>query len=216
MIKSRQTYEIMTPEMVGVPETQLVLGKHSGRAALSRRYREIGYELTGEDLDRTYKLFKLLADRKKTILDEDLVAILHHGTMEDVPPTYRIQELQVVCGKMQAEARLVLNEDGGPPHEAAATGDGPIAAALAAVDQLVPFKADLEELNILSATPGQDAVGEVTVRVKVGGKTFTGRSGSTDVVYGAVRAYLHALDKASHERNLEAKALEKASYLWGV
>lgn len=216
VIKDRSTYEIMTPELVGVPDSHLVLGKHSGRNALNRRYREMGYELTLDDLERAYKLFKMLADQKKTILDEDLIAIFHHGTMEDAPLTFRIVALDVVCGKRQAEARIRLSEAGGPAREAAAAGDGPIAAAFAAVDQLVEFRTELEELTILSATPGQDAVGEVTVRVKVNGKTFTGRGGSTDVVYGAVRAYLHALDKASHERTLEAKALERASYLWGV
>lgn len=217
MLKNRSTYEIMTPEMVGVPETQLVLGKHSGRNALNRRYREMGYELTIEDLERVYKLFKMLADEKKTILEEDLIAILHHGTMADAPQTFRVQELEVVCGKRHAEARVVLREgEGGTDREARATGDGPIAAAFAAVDQLVKLQPELEDLTILSATPGNDAVGESTVRVKVNGKTFTGRGGSTDVVYSAVRAYLHALNKVVHERRLEAKALERASYLWGV
>jgi 2-isopropylmalate synthase len=216
MLKNRTTYEIMTPEMVGVPESQLVLGKHSGRNALNRRYREMGYELTLEDLERAYKLFKMLADEKKTILEEDLIAILHHGTMEDAPQTFRVQELEVVCGTHEARARVTLREAEGTEREARGEGDGPIAAAFAAVDQLVNLHPELEDLTILSATPGHDAVGEVTVRVKVNGKTFTGRGGSTDVVYGAVRAYLHALNKAVHERRLEAKALEKASYLWGV
>jgi 2-isopropylmalate synthase len=216
MLKNRMTYEIMTPEMVGVPESQLVLGKHSGRNALNRRYREMGYELTIEDLERAYKLFKMLADEKKTILEEDLIAILHHGTMGDAPQTFKVGELEVVCGRRQAEARVTLKEGDGPEREARGEGDGPIAAAFAAVDQLVNLHPELEDLTILSATPGNDAVGEVTVRVKVNGKTFTGRGGSTDVVYGAVRAYLHALNKAVHERRLEAKALERASYLWGV
>jgi 2-isopropylmalate synthase len=216
VIKDRATYEIMTPEMVGLTDSHLVLGKHSGRNALNRRYREMGYELTLDDLERAYKLFKMLADQKKTILDEDLIAIFHHGTMEDAPLTFRIVDLDVLCGKRKAEAKLTLSEAGGPERTAVGTGDGPIAAAFAAVDALVSFKTELEDLTILSATPGEDAVGEVTVKVKVNGKTFTGRGGSTDIVYGAVRAYLHALDKASHERRLEAKALERASYLWGV
>jgi 2-isopropylmalate synthase len=217
VLKERSTYEIMTPEMVGVPESQLVLGKHSGRNALGRRYRELGYELDVEDLERAYKLFKMLADQKKTVLDEDLISILHHGPMEDVKQIFKLHTLEVVCGKRQAEAEVGLIENGAPPRSVRTIGDGPIAAAFAAIDALVPeYRMELEELAILSATPGQDAVGEVTVRVKVNGRTFTGRGGSPDIVDGAVRAYLHAINKAANARVLEAQQLEKASYLWGV
>lgn len=216
-LKERSTYEIMTPEMVGVPESQLVLGKHSGRNALARRYRELGYELDTDGIERAYKLFKMLADQKKTVLDEDLISILHHGTMEDVPQTFKLQTLEVLCGKRQAVAEVGLVEANVGERSARMSGDGPIAAAFAAVDSLVPdYRLELEELAILSATPGQDAVGEVTVRVKVNDRTFTGRGGSPDIVDGAVRAYLHALNKAASARALEAQHLEKASYLWGV
>jgi 2-isopropylmalate synthase len=216
MIKDRSTYEIMTPEMVGVPESQLVLGKHSGRNALARRYRELGYELHLDDLDRAYKLFKLLADQKKTILDEDLISIMHHGTMEDVPQTFKLQTLEVVCGKRQAEASVGLVEREGAARTATGTGDGPIAAAFAAVDSLIDYRTELQELQVLSATPGQDAVGEVTVRVRINGVEFTGRGAAPDIVHGAVRAYVHALNKAASAHDLEAQHLEKASYLWGV
>ena len=217
MIKERSTYEIMTPEMVGVPESQLVLGKHSGRNALARRYRELGYELDIDDLDRAYKLFKLLADQKKTLVDEDLLSILHHGTMEDVPETFKLQVLEVKCGKLpHAEAVVGLVENGAPVRTAKGEGDGPIAAAFAAIDALVDYRTELDELQVLSATPGQDAVGEVTVRVRINGATFTGRGASPDIVVGAARAYLHALNKAAGARVMEARAMEKASYLWGV
>jgi 2-isopropylmalate synthase len=216
MIKNRATYEIMTPAMVGVPETQLVLGKHSGRNALDRRYRELGYELSIDDLDRAYRLFKMLADQKKSILDEDLITIVHHGTMEDAPHVHRLRVLEVVCGKRRAEARVRIGSASGYESEATAEGDGPLAAAFAAVDALVEHQIELEDLAIHSATPGRDAVGEVSLRVRIDGKTFTGRAASTDVVDAGVRAYLHALDKAEHARELEAKALLEASYLWGV
>ena len=216
VIKERSTYEIMTPEMVGVPESALVLGKHSGRNALGRRYHELGYELREDDLDRAYKLFKLLADQKKSILDEDLISILHHGTMEDVPQRFKLDTLDVVCGKRQAEARTRLEDNGVATALSVSTGDGPLAAAFAAVDSLIPFKAELEDLKIQANAGGREAVGEVNLRVKVDGKTFTGRGASPDVVVGAVRAYLHALNKAAHALALEADALEQASYLWGV
>ena len=217
MIKDRSTYEIMTPEMVGVSESQLVLGKHSGRNALARRYRELGYELDTDDLDRAYKLFKLLADEKKTIVDEDLISILHHGTMEDVPETYRLHDLKVICGKMpNAEATVGISENGGAAHVVTAIGDGPLAAAFAAIDQLVPYRLELEELQVIASTPGSDAVGEVTLRLKINGTTFTGRGASPDVVVGAVRAYIHAINKAAAARALEARAMEKSNYMWGV
>lgn len=230
IIKERTTYEIMTPAMVGVPETRLVLGKHSGRSALAKRYRELGYELDGADLDRACRMFKQLADRKKTVLDEDLLAILHHGALHDAPEVFRLTELEVTCGGRSARAHVRLAADvgwdalldgrtlheAGREREATAEGDGPIAAAFEAVNALVDFRIELEALEIRSATPGRDAMGEVTLQATIDGKTFTGRGVSTDVVDAAVRAYLHALSKAAHARTLEAEALEAASYLWGV
>ncbi len=215
MIKEPSTYEIMTPEMVGVPESQLVLGKHSGRNALDRRYRELGYELTSENLNQAYKLFKLLADQKKSILDEDLISILHHGTMEDVPQRFKLHTLDVACGKRQAEAAVRLLDNGVETELSVSIGDGPLAAAFQAVDALLPFRPELDDLNIQANTRGEDAVGEVKLRLNVEGKTFTGRGASPDVVDGAVRAYLHALNKAAHALTLEARALETPGQVHG-
>jgi len=215
MLKNRSTYEIMTPQMVGVPASRLVLGKHSGRNALSTRYRELGYELGPEELDRAYRLFKLLADQKKAVLDEDLLAILHHGTLDDAPQSIRLRDLEVVCGRGPSQARVRLEIEG-RERTATGEGDGPIAAAFSAVDALVEFRTELEDLKIHAATPGLDAVGEVTLRARIDGKTFNGRGASTDVVDAAVRAYLVALNKAMYARELEAAALHAANDLWGV
>ena len=216
VIKERTTYEIMTPSMVGVPESQLVLGKHSGRNALVRRYGELGYELSIDETARVYKLFKMLADQKKEIFDEDLIAILQHGTMEDAPRAHRLRGLEVHCGEGRSRAVVRLAIGDRPECEATGEGDGPLAAAFAAVDALTEFRTELEHLEVHSATPGRDAVGEVSLRLKVNGTTFTGRGASTDIVDAAVRAYLVALDKGVHARELEARHLEAASYLWGV
>jgi 2-isopropylmalate synthase len=215
MIKEPTTYEIMTAESVGARGTNLVLGKHSGRHALSQRLRQLGYELTEDETDRAYALFKLLADTKKTVLDEDLISIVHHGPMDDVPHRYRLRALEVICGSGEAAARLRL-ADHDRERDAVAQGDGPIAAAFAAIDALVDHRIELEELTVQSITPGRDSVGEVTLRVRIDDKSFTGRGASPDIVNGAVRAYLHALNKAAHANELEAAALERASYLWGV
>ncbi len=216
VMKEATTYEIMTPESVGVRSSSLVLGKHSGRHALSQRYRVLGYELSDEDLNHAYELFKRLSDQKKNVLDEDLLAILHHGCMEDVPTRYRLRQLEVECGSAQAVARVRLECDG-VEHESRAEGDGPLAAAFAAVDAIAEgHRIELHQLSIDAITPGGDAVGEASLQASIDGKTFTGRAASPDIVNASVRAYLNALNKAAHARTLEAAALERASTVWGV
>ncbi|HWV57180.1 MAG TPA: 2-isopropylmalate synthase, partial [Longimicrobiales bacterium] len=205
MIKDRSTYEIMTPELVGVPESKLVLGKHSGRHALAKRCRELGYELDGPALDRAYKLFKLLADQKKTILDEDLLAIVDQGTIGEIPQAYRLRALDVLCGARRAEAKVRLANGAGIEKEASATGDGPLAAAFSAVDVVTGLTCEVEDLSIRAATPGRDAVGEVNIRAVIDGRTFTGRGASTDVVDAAVRAYVHATNKALYAREVAGR-----------
>jgi 2-isopropylmalate synthase len=216
MLAERSTYEIMTPEMVGVPGSTLVMGKHSGRHGLEARYRELGYTLAPEELERVAVDFKALADRKKEILDEDLLSILHHGVMEDVPEVHRIESLVVRCGGEVAEARIALSRRGRDVRVAHATGDGPIAAAFAAADELSEFRVVLEDLQIRSATPGRDAVGEVAIRARVDGQTFTGRGGATDVVLASAQAYVHVLNKAEQARELEARHMARTADAWAV
>ena len=125
VLKDRRTYEIMTPEMVGARGTRLVLGKHSGRHALARRYTELGYDLSNAELDRAYELFVLLADRKKVVHDEDLLAIYFQGTMDDAPRAFKLEHLEVRCGRTPSEAVVQVSHNGGPVRESSATGDGP-------------------------------------------------------------------------------------------
>jgi len=215
MLKNAMTYEIMTPATVGAKESRFVLGKHSGRRALRERYAEMGFDLDPEQLDRAYRLFVMLADRKKTILDEDLLAIYYEGTMEDVAQTFRLEDLEVVCGRSPSRARVAIRREDEEPVEATAEGDGPLAASFAAIDSLVEWETSLEDLAIHAATPGRDAVGEVHVQVRIDGRAFTGRAASTDVVDGGVRAYLRALDKAEHTIGLESRVYASID-LWGV
>jgi len=215
LLKNRLTYEIMTPESVGVPGTNLVLGRHSGRNALAQRYRSLGYELDREDLDRVYDLFKRLANQKREVLDEDLLAILHHGCMDDVPHYYRLRGLQVMCGEGASIAKVKILAGMRELH-GSAEGDGPIAAAFAAIDSIMEHRIELQDLTIQAVTPGSDAVGEVTIQASIDGKTFSGRGASHDIVNGAARAYLNALNKAAHARSLEEQALEQYSSMWGV
>jgi 2-isopropylmalate synthase len=216
MLKEKMTYEIMTPEMVGQPATNLVLGKHSGRAGLKNRYEELGYELKTDELDRAYKLFTLLADQKKTVLDEDLLVILHHGAMVDTPRSFRLVALDVNCGGEWSTARVRLTHGDGQAREASGKGDGPIAAAFSAIDELIDATVEIVDFEIISATPGRDAVGEVNLHARINGKTFAGGGASTDVVDAAARAYINVLNKAEQAKALESMNLEKESYLWGV
>jgi len=212
-----RTYEIMTPEMVGAPASTLVLGKHSGRHGLDARFKHLGYALTSEEMDRVATDFKALAARKRDILDEDLLSLLHHGALEDVPPIHRLEELDVRCGGEVSRARVALagNRPGGA-HTAEAEGDGPIAAAFAALGGALGVDVVLEDLAIRAASPGEDAVGEVTIRARVHGHTFTGRGASTDVVLASARAWLHVANKAEQARVLEAEYLARTADAWAV
>jgi 2-isopropylmalate synthase len=215
VINDRRTYEIMTPEMVGAPGTELVLGKHSGRHGLEQRYEALGYTLTPEQLKRVTHAFKALADRKKTVLDEDLISILHHGVMEDVPELYHVASLDVRCGGDVSEAAVEI-ATAGKTLKGRAKGDGPIAAAFAAVESVLEYRVVLERFTIRAATPGQDAVGEVAIEARVDGHTFTGRGAHTDVVRASAEALVHAVNKAAAARTLEESHLAATSDSWGV
>jgi 2-isopropylmalate synthase len=167
-------------------------------------------------MERAYRLFKILADQKKDILDEDLLAIIHHGTIQDIPITFGLEQLRVECGGAWSAATVTMKIAGSDSVSTEGSGDGPIAAAFDAVDRAVGWHVELVELSIRAATPGGDAIGEATLRAKIDGKTFTGRGASTDNIDAAVRAYLHALNKAAHERQMGAEASQRPSEIWGV
>ncbi len=216
MIKNGLTYEIIRPEEVGVPRSTLVLGKHSGRHALERRYQQLGYEPDEATLDKLYQEFTALADKKREILDEDLLALLH-GRFHDAPESYRLEHLEVKCGTVAASAEVALTGPWGKARErrATGTGNGPIAAAFAAVGELVGRKIEVSNLTVQSVTPGRDSLGQVLVQVSVDGKSLSGHGASTDIVEASTRALVHALNKATHADELEGESLN-AAYFWGV
>jgi 2-isopropylmalate synthase len=215
VINDRRTYEIMTPEMVGAPGTELVLGKHSGRHGLEQRYEALGYTLTPEQLKRVTRDFKALADRKKTVLDEDLISILHHGVMEDVPELFHLKALDVHCGGDVSDASVEITS-AGKTLQGRGKGDGPIAAAFAAMESVLDYRVVLDRFSIRAASSGRDAVGEVAIEARVDGHTFTGRGAHTDVVRASADAYLHAVNKAAAARALEESHLAATSDSWGV
>ena len=214
MLQNGLTYEIIRPEMVGIPHSTLVLGKHSGRHALEHRYLELGYQLTEEELARVNQGFTALAERKREILDEDLLALLHES-FHDAPEEYQLSHLRVVCGSVTATAEVRMTGPWTGERSARGTGDGPIAAAFAAVSEILDSQVEVLSLSLRSVTPGRDSVGQVFLQAKIDGKSLTGHSASTDIVEASARALVHALNKARHADRLESSSLN-AVYLWGV
>jgi len=214
VLQNGLTYEIMEPESVGILKSSLVLGRHSGRHALAQRYRELGYELDEGRLGELYQAFTQLAARKRDILDEDLIALLHES-WHDVPQEFQLKQLRVICGSVTPEATVTLGGPFNGERTATGTGDGPIAAAFAAVSEIIGKTLEVESLNLRSVTPGRDSVGQVFLQVRVDGTTFTAHSASTDIVEASVGALVNALNKARHAEQLEAQALADLNY-WGV
>jgi 2-isopropylmalate synthase len=214
MLQNGLTYEIIQPEMVGIPRSTLVLGKHSGRHALERRYLELGYQLGQEELAAVYQEFITLAERKHEILDEDLLALLHES-FHDAPEEFQLTHLRVVCGSVTATAEVRMTGPWAGERSARGTGDGPIAAAFTAVSEILGRHVEVQSLNLRSVTPGRDSVGQVFLQAKIDGKTLSGHSASTDIVEASARALVHALNKARHAERLEASSLNSV-YLWGV
>lgn len=214
MMQHGLTYEIIRPESVGIPRSTLVLGKHSGRHALERRYRELGYEMKDAQLDNIYQAFSMLADRKREILDEDLLALVHES-FEDAPEEYQLTQLTVTCGNGQATADVRLTGPWPGEREGAGKGDGPIAAAFNAISEATGRAIDVADLSLRSLTPGRDSVGQTFLQARIDGKTFSGHGASTDIVEASARALIHALNKTSHAEQLEASSLNSV-YLWGV
>jgi 2-isopropylmalate synthase len=215
MLKSQLTYEIMRPETVGVAASTLVMGKHSGRHALKARLQELGYHLSEPDLDRAFREFKTLADKKKVITDADLDALLS-DEMSQAHEVYTLDGMQVACGTMgMPTATVRLRGPGDTRHIVAAIGTGPVDATYKAIDAIVQVPSTLLEFNIHAVTEGIDAMGQVTVRIasERGGqamdpqqerarpRTFGGYGADTDIIVAAARAYLAALNKLIYARD---------------
>jgi 2-isopropylmalate synthase len=170
--------------------------------------------LTEDELDALYHGFSALAERKQQILDEDLLALLH-DSFHDAPEEYQLSHLRVVCGSVTATAEVRMTGPWSGERSARGTGDGPIAAAFAAVSEILGRPVEVLSLTLRSVTPGRDSVGQVFLQAKIDGKSLTGHSASTDIIEASARALIHALNKARHADQLEASSLNSV-YLWGV
>jgi 2-isopropylmalate synthase len=197
ILKHRATYEIMTPESVGVDGTALVLGKHSGRAAVRKRLQELGYELDDEQFRAVFARFKELADKKKVIDRRDLAALVA-GEIDQPPAHYELAQVQVACGTHTIPTATVrLRAPDGTVQTASATGTGPVDAVCKAVNVVVGELGELSEFNVHAVTEGIAAAGQVTVRVTdyLTGRTFRGHGVHTDVITASGEAYVAALNR---------------------
>lgn len=200
VLKERTTYEIMTPASIGLPQSRLVLGKHSGRHAFRERLREMGYQdLSLDEVERAYESFIELADRKKTVSEKDIMAIVEERVVQ-IPEHYVLESIQVVTGNATIATATVRISHGDQVVQEAACGDGPVDAVYNAIDRVTGLTINLDSYALQAVTGGKDALGEVTVRVRDNGNQYTGRGTSTDVIEASARAYLQALNKMLHER----------------
>ncbi len=212
MMKNPLTYEIMRPETIGISESRLVLGKHSGRHAFQSKIVELGYDLTNEQLNRVFERFKDLCDKKKVVSDPDIEAIVNDEVYQP-QELWRLQHVQISCGSgLRPTATVSLKGPDGMTREDAALGSGPVDAVYKAINRITQVPNVLTEFSIKAVTEGIDAVGEVTIRIEPTGpgggngnghdtptgprtRTYSGHGADTDILVAAAKAYVSALNK---------------------
>jgi 2-isopropylmalate synthase len=195
MLKNRETYEIMTPESVGLEKTSLVLGKLSGRAAFKDRLKEIGYDLNEEMLGEAFKKFKDLADKKKEILDEDIVSLVDDSIVNQ-KSRYSLSSLEVSCANdQQALAKIKIKIDNDEVESSFSSKDGPVDAIFNAIKKLIPHNAILELYQVQAVTEGTDAQAVVVVRLKQNNRIYSANGADTNVLAASAIAYINCLDK---------------------
>ena len=203
MLKNNQTYEIMTPESVGISQTSLVMGKHSGRHAFREKIKALGYELGDNQLQEAFTRFKDLADRKKHVFDDDIVALVDDEVAKGADRV-KLVSLRVIAGSEGPQQAMLKLEIDGKEAEIDSTGDGPVDATFNAINALFPHEANLQLYQVHAVTEGTDAQAEVSVRLEEKGKTVTGRAADTDTMVASARAYVSALNKLLIKREKQA------------
>ena len=201
MLKDRSTYEIMSPELVGLTQSNLVLGKHSGRHAFKERMEELGFSLKKEELDRAFLSFKDIADKKKEVTNDDLEALIKDQVWA-VPERFSLSYLHISSGTSIVPTATVKLAIENMVCEAAATGDGPVDAACHAVDKITDIYGKMHEYKLNAVSSGKDALGEVISRIEINGKIYNGRGLSTDIIEASVKSYINAINKYYYEKQL--------------
>src|SRR5256714_10515133 len=199
MLKHTQTYEIMTPESVGVKQTSLVMGKHSGRHAFVHKLQEMGYQLAGNQLEDAFIRFKALADRKKHVYDEDIEALVDEE-IAHAQNRVKLVSLTVIAGTMGPQSATATLDIDGRHHTVQSTGNGPVDATFNAIKALIPHEAVLELYQVHAVTEGTDAQAEVSVRLAENGRSVTAKGADPDTLVASAKAYLGALNKLMAKR----------------
>jgi 2-isopropylmalate synthase len=206
VLKNAQTYEIMTPESVGLRKSNLVMGKHSGRHAFRAKLEELGYSLGDNAVNDAFKRFKDLADKKKDVYDDDIIALVDDAVVRD-NDRIKFVSLEVVAGTKVAKQRAELELDiDGEVKSTVATGDGPVDALFNAIKDLTTSTQNLQIYQVNAVTGGTDAQAEVMVRLEENGKTVQGQGADTDTLVASARAYINALNKLLVKRQKSAPA----------
>ena len=208
MLKNRETFEVMRPEDVGLSGTSLPLGKHSGRAALRAKLSELGFEMGDNELKDVFVRFKDLADRKKEVFDDDLIALVRQHDTED--DRLKLKDLTVICGMNGPQKATMVLEVDGKDHTTEAAGDGPVDATFNAVKALFDHTARLQLYQVHAVTEGTDAQATVSVRMEEDGRIATGQSADTDTVVASAKAYINALNRLLVKREKTAAGSDVA------
>src|SRR5688572_16722760 len=212
ILKKRETYEIMDPQEVGWGQTELPLTKHSGRAAVAVRLKHLGFKMTDADVAAIFARFKEIGDKKKFVYDDDLTSLVE-GHITEVPETWSLEYISVTTGNQAVPTATVrlrnTSSKNTEPVQDAGVGDGPVDAALKAIDRLTDTKGKLIDYSLRAVSQGKDALGEVTVKVDFGDKELvTGKGASTDIIEASGRAYLNAVNRFLLAGNGHAKQIE--------
>lgn len=195
VLKNRLTYEIMDAQLIGLTDNQIVLGKLSGRNAFRSRLRELGFELSEQELNKAFVRFKELADKKKEITDWDLESIVN-DEIQQTPELFRVELVQVSCGNHACPtATVTLISPSGQELTDAATGTGPVDAVYKAINRVVNVPNELIEFSVQSVTAGIDAIGEVTIRLRHDNRIYSGHAANTDIIVASAQAYVNALNR---------------------
>ncbi len=208
VLKSRENFEIIAPQDVGLEATQIVLTARSGRHALRHRLEQLGHQLSQDDLNKTYERFLKVADKKKEVYDEDLLAIMG-DELRDIPEKYQLEYLHTTSGTGTIPSATVrVHVEGEGEKQESAWGDGPVDATYKALAQATSTDMQVEDYAIRGVTGGAEAMGEVTVKVRQNGAQATGRGASTDIIEASAKAYIDALNRLALRAGIEQKRTE--------
>jgi 2-isopropylmalate synthase len=194
VLKERSTYEIMTPESIGLGGSRMVLGRHTGRHGFAARCEQLGFKLTEDEIEKAYQKFLEIADKKKEVFDEDVAAIIN-DEIHVVEHTYELEHLRVVIDTAEAPTATVTIRSKGKTKEAIAGGDGPVDATYEAIKKATGKSPKLENYSIKAVTSGKEALGEATVKIVEKGRTYVGRGISTDIIEASAKAYIDAINR---------------------